>query len=142
MGVHATTDFVPDFATDGAELFAGAGDAALGLVEAALAHLPADEAGIRLHGLSPLRPLLSAEGPIGAVAARIIGPAARPVRAILFDKNPAMNWSLGWHQDRTICVRERHDVAGFGPWTRKAGMTHVGRCSQMVGTYISAAPGK
>ena len=47
------------------------------------------------------------------------------MRAILFDKSPARNWALGWHQDRTICVRARRDVPGFGPWTVKDGLTHV-----------------
>jgi ectoine hydroxylase-related dioxygenase (phytanoyl-CoA dioxygenase family) len=49
----------------------------------------------------------------------------RPVRAILFDKSPQTNWSLPWHQDRVIAVRERVEVEGFGPWTRKQGALHV-----------------
>ncbi|WP_294395148.1 phytanoyl-CoA dioxygenase family protein [uncultured Sphingomonas sp.] len=47
------------------------------------------------------------------------------MRAILFDKTAETNWSLAWHQDRTICVRRRIDVDGFGPWTIKGGMQHV-----------------
>jgi ectoine hydroxylase-related dioxygenase (phytanoyl-CoA dioxygenase family) len=47
------------------------------------------------------------------------------VRAILFDKTAATNWALGWHQDRTISVIERLDVARFGPWSVKQGMPHV-----------------
>jgi ectoine hydroxylase-related dioxygenase (phytanoyl-CoA dioxygenase family) len=47
------------------------------------------------------------------------------VRAILFDKNSATNWSLGWHQDRTICVRARAEAPGFRSWTVKAGLLHV-----------------
>jgi ectoine hydroxylase-related dioxygenase (phytanoyl-CoA dioxygenase family) len=47
------------------------------------------------------------------------------VRAILFDKTAETNWSLAWHQDRTICVRERIEVEGFGPWSIKAGLYHV-----------------
>lgn len=49
----------------------------------------------------------------------------RPVRAILFDKSPANNWALGWHQDRVIAVAEKHKVLGFGPWSMKAGVYHV-----------------
>ncbi|MBO9621948.1 MAG: phytanoyl-CoA dioxygenase family protein [Sphingomonas sp.] len=49
----------------------------------------------------------------------------RPVRAILFDKSPAANWALGWHQDRTIAVRARTEQAGFGPWSVKQGLLHV-----------------
>ncbi|WP_199560089.1 phytanoyl-CoA dioxygenase family protein [Sphingomonas psychrotolerans] len=62
---------------------------------------------------------------LGAGAAERLGHRARPVRAILFDKSSATNWSLGWHQDRTIAVRARADVPGYGPWSIKAGMQHV-----------------
>ncbi|MDO7841358.1 phytanoyl-CoA dioxygenase family protein [Sphingomonas immobilis] len=86
---------------------------------------PVDRAGTRLHGDPALATLLMPDGPIGAVAAALIGGGARPVRAVLFDKTPSANWALAWHQDRTIAVRERIDVAGFGPWTVKAGMPHV-----------------
>ena len=48
-----------------------------------------------------------------------------PVRSILFDKTPEANWPVLWHQDRTIAVQEKKDVAGFGPWTRKGGEDHV-----------------
>lgn len=55
----------------------------------------------------------------------MLGPNCFPVRAILFDKSEAANWALGWHQDRTIAVRARKPVTGFGPWTVKSGITHV-----------------
>jgi ectoine hydroxylase-related dioxygenase (phytanoyl-CoA dioxygenase family) len=90
-----------------------------------LADLPADRAGTRLHGRLDLARRLDATTPLGGIAASALGPGCFPVRAILFDKNEATNWALGWHQDRTIAVRERRPVAGFGPWTMKSGMTHV-----------------
>jgi hypothetical protein len=46
-------------------------------------------------------------------------------RTVLFDKSVDQNWSLGWHQDRTIVVKQRIDVNGFGPWSVKSGMVHV-----------------
>ena len=55
----------------------------------------------------------------------MLGPECLPVRAILFDKNADQNWSLGWHQDRTIAVRQRIDIDGFRPWSVKTGMVHV-----------------
>lgn len=69
--------------------------------------------------------LLAATGKIGAVAAGLLGPSARPVRAVLFDKTQAMNWIVAWHQDRTIAVRERRDTPNFGPWSVKDGIVHV-----------------
>lgn len=114
-----------DLDHDGACLLAGAGLDALPALAGALAGLPADRAGLRLYGLPALRPLLDPTGPVGALAAGRLGRNTRPVRALLFDKSAATNWSLGWHQDRTIVVQSRHDVAGFGPWTRKRGLIHV-----------------
>jgi|SRR6185295_778478 Phytanoyl-CoA dioxygenase (PhyH) len=91
----------------------------------AVACLPPGKAGTRLHGIAALRPLLTTPGSVGAVAGRMLGQACQPVRAILFDKTPATNWSLAWHQDRTIAVAKRIDVDGFGPWTVKSGILHV-----------------
>jgi hypothetical protein len=120
-----TDSLTPDFAEVGAQLFAGALTSSMAALEAALADLPVNQAGMRLHGIAALAPLLDAEGCIGAIAAKALGPAAKPVRAILFNKTGDTNWSLGWHQDRTICVKAKHDVAGFGPWTVKQGLHHV-----------------
>ncbi len=55
----------------------------------------------------------------------ILGEAAFLVRAVFFDKSPDANWALFWHQDLSIPVRHRHDVDGFGPWTRKDGVDCV-----------------
>ncbi len=49
----------------------------------------------------------------------------RAVRATLFDKTASRNWSVPWHQDRTIAVAAYLDTPGFGPWSRKAGVLHV-----------------
>lgn len=94
-------------------------------LERLLADQPRDVAGVRQFGLEGLRPILNADGPVGRLAAEVLGPAARPVRAILFDKTAAANWALPWHQDRVIAVRERIEVEGFGPWSRKHGAVHV-----------------
>jgi hypothetical protein len=75
--------------------------------------------------LKPIIHLLGSDGPVGRIAAELLGPAARPVRAVLLDKSATANWRLGWHQDRTIAVRERVDVAGFSAWSVKAGQQHV-----------------
>lgn len=63
--------------------------------------------------------------PATEIARTMLGPAARPVRATLFDKSARRNWALGWHQDRTIAVRERRETAGFADWTVKQGIVHV-----------------
>ncbi|MEN3976463.1 phytanoyl-CoA dioxygenase [Emcibacter sp. SYSU 3D8] len=94
-------------------------------IREALFALPSEQAGVRIHGIEKLRPILAAEGVIGGLAAQFLGKQCRAVRAILFDKTAETNWSLAWHQDRTICVKLRIAVEGYGPWTMKAGLQHV-----------------
>jgi hypothetical protein len=94
-----------------------------------------DGAGVRSRGaVYAVRDLLSKTADLRAFAVAdpliglvrsVIGDGARPVRGLLFDKNPDANWLVPWHQDLTICVREKRDVPGFGPWSMKAGLVHV-----------------
>lgn len=63
--------------------------------------------------------------PIRQLVTRCLGPEACAVRAIFFDKTADANWKVAWHQDRTIAVRERRTVPGFGPWSVKAGVIDV-----------------
>jgi ectoine hydroxylase-related dioxygenase (phytanoyl-CoA dioxygenase family) len=96
-----------------------------------------DRAGTRLGRDERLRPFLVADGLIGSVASGILGPETRAVRAILFDKTAEMNWSLAWHQDRTICVKKRVEVDGFGPWTVKGGMQHVAPPFELLARMVT-----
>src|SRR5262245_15248858 len=77
--------------------------------------------GVRVFGDAMPGDVLAPAGAVGRHAAARLGPATRPVRAVMFDKTAATNWAVGWHQDRTIAVRARRDASGFGPWTIKAG---------------------
>ena len=76
----------------------------------------------------------------GAYLWSIVGRDLVAVKATLFDKTPQANWRAQWHQDRTINVRERMDVAGYGPWSMKAGALHVdapaGVLAQMLAVRI------
>jgi hypothetical protein len=125
------------FAKHGARHFHGALVSSLPELEDALSGLPGNEAGVRIRDCPALRPLLANDAPVGVIAARALGKKARPVRAILFDKTQANNWSLGWHQDRTITVNERREVVGFGPWTKKAGMHHVAPPADLLSRMVT-----
>ena len=122
---------------NGAERLHGAATGDLAPLCAALAHLPADHAGIRIRGIAGLTPFLASNGSIGAIAADALGADSRPVRAILFDKTADTNWSLAWHQDRTICVQRRIDIEGFGPWTTKQGMQHVAPPFELLSRIVT-----
>lgn len=58
------------------------------------------------------------------IANELLGPKARPVRAVVFDKTAEENWALTWHQDRTIAVQQRSETPGFWNWTVKQGIVH------------------
>jgi ectoine hydroxylase-related dioxygenase (phytanoyl-CoA dioxygenase family) len=49
---------------------------------------------------------------------------ATPFRATLFDKTPATNWLIPWHQDTALPLTARFDLAGWGPWSRKGGFDY------------------
>jgi predicted GIY-YIG superfamily endonuclease len=126
------------FARDGAQRFRSAlGAGALYDIDRAVAPFPPDQAGVRLYGNTVLRSFLHASGAAGAIAGSVLGSACRPVRAILFDKTPTMNWSLAWHQDRAIVVAERVDVEGFGPWTVKSGLIHVAPPVEVLASMVT-----
>lgn len=114
-----------EFSNSGAAHFPGAVTKHLPRLEEALRHQSNEEAGIRLRELGDLSDLLSPSGAIGRIATSQLGQSAKPVRAVLFNKTTATNWSLQWHQDRTICVTERIETDGFSNWTTKQGMLHV-----------------
>ena len=108
MTIELSESDATTFADDGALRLRSCLDASsLQRLEDAVAGLPRDQAGIRLTGLPALRRFLASAGPVWQVAAAVLGPAARPVRAILFDKTAGTNWVLPWHQDRTIVVTDR-----------------------------------
>src|ERR1043165_5520851 len=67
-------------------------------------------------------------------------PSVRLIRATLFDKTPGTNWKVPWHQDLTIPLDSRPDshIAGYGPWTTKAGIPHVQRPCAPIAHRVTA----
>ena len=47
------------------------------------------------------------------------------VRALFFDKTPEKNWFVTWHQDKTVTLNKRTELAGWGQWSVKDGVHHV-----------------
>lgn len=68
---------------------------------------------------------LAASPTIRQFAAAVLGDSCFAVRALFFDKTPNANWKVVWHQDLTVTTQRRVEVAGYGPWTEKAGVPHV-----------------
>jgi hypothetical protein len=70
-----------------------------------------------------LRDVLSRAGGPGGLLT-VFGEQLAPVRIVAFNKTVETNWAVSWHQDRVIAVAERHDVPGYGSWTKKGGVWH------------------
>jgi len=79
----------------------------------------------RICELAPAVARFSTSPQVRSLIEPLVGPSARVVRSLLFDKTADANWKVPWHQDLTIAVRERREAIGFGPWSVKAGVPHV-----------------
>jgi hypothetical protein len=74
--------------------------------------------------LASVVPLASSPD-LQALAERCCGGPVQVARVLLFDKQTDHNWLVPWHQDRTIAVDGHCALPDWGPWTSKAGQTHV-----------------
>lgn len=87
--------------------------------------LPRSRAGMR-HAMRNESVAAVAHNPrLLAMAKEVLGSAAIPFRATLFDKSPTSNWLVVWHQDTALPLRERREVAGWGPWSIKDGVNYA-----------------
>jgi hypothetical protein len=85
-----------------------------------------DRPGRRITAPGPvLLSLIETGGVLRDIASALLGQLARPLRALVFDKSPRCNWSVPWHQDRTIAVKTPRATPGYGPWSIKDGVHHV-----------------
>lgn len=83
-------------------------------------------AGIRgLAAKAPCVRMLAQAAEIRSLIEPVLGPTARLVRSILFNKSQEANWQVAWHQDLAIAVRERSELEGFTSWSVKDGVPHV-----------------
>lgn len=62
---------------------------------------------------------------LGSCLWKVIGRDLVAVNVTLFDKSPAANWRVQWHQDRIISVKEQLEVGGYGLWRTKNGTVRV-----------------
>ena len=96
----------------------------IGQFLAAFAEFPPAHAHRNLLEHSFVREFANSDVALGLITP-LLGDGAFAVRGILFDKIPGANWKVAWHQDLSIAVKEKHDVAGYGPWSVKDGVPHV-----------------
>lgn len=92
---------------------------------AALPAVAGGRAGVRNLVSHPTVLRLLSHAALGKFLQGLVGRELVAVNATLFDKTPEANWRAQWHQDRVIAVKERLQVAGYGPWSSKRGALHV-----------------
>jgi ectoine hydroxylase-related dioxygenase (phytanoyl-CoA dioxygenase family) len=80
---------------------------------------------------------LARSAAVRSLVEEVLGPDEFVVRGILFDKTPAANWKVTWHQDLTIAVRKKREAPGFGPWSEKAGIPHVQPPAHVLETMLT-----
>ena len=77
--------------------------------------------------------------PLSVALAEILGPNFGLVRVLYFDKPPDRSWSLPWHKDLTVAVRDnRLPSERFTHPTRKAGVPHVEAPTELLETMLTA----
>ncbi|HMD37712.1 MAG TPA: phytanoyl-CoA dioxygenase family protein [Candidatus Acidoferrum sp.] len=87
--------------------------------------LPRSRAGLRHAMRIESIATLAHDARLIEFAKAVLGNDAVPFRATLFDKSPASNWLVVWHQDTALPLRESREVAGWGPWSVKDGVNYA-----------------
>ena len=62
---------------------------------------------------------------VRALVQQVLGKDAKLVRSVLFSKSLERNWLVTWHQDLSIAVQKRVNVAGYINWSTKGCIPHV-----------------
>lgn len=106
-------------------------------VASALPVVPGGHGGARNLINHPTVMALLTHERVGRYLWSVIGRDLVAVKATLFDKTQEANWRVQWHQDRTIAVKERLDVSGYGPWSMKAGALHVEAPEQVLAQMVA-----
>src|SRR5215469_4307960 len=88
-------------------------------------HLHRTRAGIRHLMSNSGVAALARDRRLLEIARQILGEEPFPFRATLFDKSQDSNWLVVWHQDTALPLRERHEVAGWGPWSIKENVIYA-----------------
>ena len=91
----------------------------------AVESMPRGRAGTRNVLSHPVVRTIAGDARLLRLAADMLDAPAVPFKATLFDKSPASNWLVTWHQDLALPMRRRCDVPGWGPWTEKSGLLHA-----------------
>jgi hypothetical protein len=60
-----------------------------------------------------------------SIAREILGQAAIPFAATLFDKSPSSDWLVAWHQGTALPLVKKTEEPDWGPWSIKQGVNYA-----------------
>jgi ectoine hydroxylase-related dioxygenase (phytanoyl-CoA dioxygenase family) len=80
---------------------------------------------------------LAADRRLVDIAETFLGGTAVAFRATLFDKSPASNWLVTWHQDTALPLTCRVEDPLWGPWSEKAGVLHAHAPAWALDTIVA-----
>jgi ectoine hydroxylase-related dioxygenase (phytanoyl-CoA dioxygenase family) len=139
--LHAPFDRRQTFAADGVEIRSAVLSAEK--IEAIKAEVSIDHEIVRRTGIRNLEKKfasiadVAADPVISSIAETLLGGTPQLIRALFFDKTPQRNWFVGWHQDRTVTLNRRLEMAGWGLWTEKEGVHHVQPPSEVLDLMVT-----
>jgi hypothetical protein len=105
--------------------------------EIARVKLRRSRAGVRNAMKLPLVAALASGLKLRRIAQEILGGTAVPFRATLFDKSAEANWLVAWHQDTALPLREKMEMAGWGPWSVKEGVIYAHAPAQALERVVA-----
>lgn len=82
-------------------------------------------AGVRHAMRFPCVSALARDQRLLGLARKILGDGAVPFKATIFDKSSTANWLVVWHQDTAVPLRQRREIAEWGPWSVKDGVIYA-----------------
>lgn len=91
----------------------------------ARSEVPRTRAGARNALSDPAVAELARDPSLLQIASEVLGGEAFAFKATLFDKSSRANWLVVWHQDTALPLETRREVAGWGPWSTKAGVVYA-----------------
>lgn len=76
---------------------------------------------------------------LGSLTKQLCGSEAAIVRALFFDKPPGRSWTLPWHRDRAIALRNGSTElpVGFSNLTQKSGIPHVNAAPELLEQMVT-----
>lgn len=118
-----------DFCSDGVEIRRGI--VSRECIEAVKSEISLGCEALQRHGIRNIEKRFSSIAQLAsshevfAIACELLKSSPRLVRALFFDKTQETNWFVTWHQDKTVTLNQKCEMAGWGAWSIKEGVCHV-----------------